>query len=97
MAYTEETEWKVEVVPPFKILQARCDTITKKDGVEVGRSSHRHVVCPGDDVSNSSLTAKGLAKLYSKDVEDIATTLWTADVIKKYTDHVAAVDAARSS
>tara|TARA_R100000458_G_C8181197_1_gene178192 strand:- start:25 stop:315 length:291 start_codon:yes stop_codon:yes gene_type:complete len=96
MAYTEEKEWKVEVVPPYKILTARCATITKKDGVEVGRANHRHMVCPGDEVSESALTAKGLAKLYSKDVEDIAKVLWTADVVKKYEDHVAAVDASRS-
>ncbi len=95
MAYTEEKEWKVEVVPPHKILTARCATVTKKDGVEVGRSNHRHMVCPGDQVSESDLTAKGQAKLYSKDVEDIAKVLWTTDVVKKYEDHVAAIDAAR--
>ena len=52
MAFTERQEYKLEIIPPYSIIQCRRADIIDKDGVEVGRSYHRHVRCPGDDVSS---------------------------------------------
>ena len=50
MALTEETiEDKIEVVGDYKAVHVRTATVIKKDGVEVTRSFHRHVVQPTDD------------------------------------------------
>ena len=44
---------KVEVVGEFKHVQCREATWVEDDGVMVGgKNFHRHVVSPGDDVSN---------------------------------------------
>jgi len=53
MALTEETAVdKIEVVGNYSHVQVRTATIIKKDGVELSRSFHRHVIQPGDDYSN---------------------------------------------
>ena len=75
MAFTERNEYKVEVIPPFKILQVRRADIVEKDGVEVGRTYHRHVCNPGDDVSADCA-----------EVQAIAGALWTAEAIQTYQD-----------
>ena len=75
MAFTEKQEYKVEVIPPFKILQVRRADIVEKDGVEVGRTYHRHVRSPGDDVSSDCAEVKA-----------IAGALWTDEVKKAYQD-----------
>jgi len=55
MALTEETvQDKIEVVGDFKHVQVRTATIIKKDGTEISRSFHRHVVAPDADTSNES-------------------------------------------
>ena len=55
MALTERTEEdKIEIVGAFKQVQVRTATIIEKDGVELTRSFHRHVVAPGDDTSEES-------------------------------------------
>ena len=52
MALTEETvQDKIEIVGDYKHIQVRTATIIKKDGVEISRSFHRHVVSPNSDVS----------------------------------------------
>lgn len=51
MAFTKEHEYKVEVLPN-RVLQVRRSDIIKEDGVVVATSYHRHVVKPGDDVTN---------------------------------------------
>ena len=75
MAFTERNEYKVEVIPPFKTLQVRRADIVEKDGVEVGRTYHRHVRNPGDDVSEDCA-----------EVQAIAGALWTDEVIQTYRD-----------
>ena len=32
-------------------IQVREDTVIERDGVEISRSYHRHVVAPGDDLT----------------------------------------------
>lgn len=49
---TEEIEVdKVEVVSQYNVIQVRTATVIKKDGVEISRSYHRHIVQPGDDLT----------------------------------------------
>jgi hypothetical protein len=52
MALTEESfADKVEIVGDFSHVQVRVATVIKRDGEEISRSYHRHVVAPGDDYS----------------------------------------------
>jgi len=73
MAFTEKQEYKVEVLPPYSVLQVRRADIVEKDGVEVGRTYHRHVRVPGDDVSAECA-----------EVQAIAGALWTDEVVAAY-------------
>jgi hypothetical protein len=80
MALTEETvEDKIEVVGEFKHVQVRTATIIKKDGVELTRSFHRHVVSPDSDISGESAEVQAICGVvhtdavktaYAKHVED---------------------------
>ena len=79
MAFTERQEHKLEIIPPFQIIQCRQANIVEKDGVEVGRTYHRHVRCPGDDVSSDCT-----------ELQAVATALWTQEVIDAYQAHLAA-------
>jgi hypothetical protein len=72
MAITKRTELKEEILPN-QTIQIRTTTVVEEDGVELARSHHRHVVSPGDDVSNEA-----------QEVQDIANALWTAEVIAAY-------------
>ena len=72
MALTEKTEiGSIEVLPMGQV-QVRTDTIIEKDGVEISRSYHRHVVEP--DVSAGYLANE------DQRVKDIATVAHTAEV-----------------
>ena len=73
MAFTERHEHKIEIIPPYSILQCRRADIIEKDGVEVGRTYHRHVCSPGDDVSNEC-----------DEIKAVAAALWTPEVIAAY-------------
>ena len=68
MALSEETEQdKIEIVKPFNMLQIRTATIIKKDGVEISRSFHRHVVAPDADTSGESADVQALATQFHTD------------------------------
>jgi hypothetical protein len=73
MAFTEKKENKLEIIPPYSIIQCREANIVLKDGVEVGRTYHRHVRAPGDNVSSDCA-----------ELQAVATALWTSDVIAAY-------------
>ena len=73
MAFTERCEHKIEIIPPYSILQCRRADIVEKDGVEVGRQYHRHVRVPGDDMTNECA-----------EMQAVATALWTPEVIAAY-------------
>lgn len=75
MALTERQEYKVEVIPPYRIIQIRRSDIIERDGVEIARSYHRHTVVPGDDVVNEPSI-----------VEQIANAIWTPAVVQTYQD-----------
>ena len=78
MAFTERQEYKVEVIPPYNILQVRRADIVEKDGKEVGRTYHRHVRVPGADVSGDCAQ-----------VQAIAGALWTDEAVATYQAYVA--------
>ncbi|AIX24087.1 hypothetical protein AAJ61_gp192 [Synechococcus phage ACG-2014j] len=63
---------KIEVLLNGSIQVRRRDQILK-DGVEIAATFHRHVVNPGDDVSNED-----------DRVAAVATTLWTEEVVAAY-------------
>ena len=86
MALTEETvEDKLEVVGDFRMIQVRTATIIKKDGAEISRSFHRHVVAPNisdDDLAKESVDVQALAKQFH-------TTSLKADYEKHLEDNKA--------
>ena len=63
---------KIEVLLDGHIQVRRKDQILK-DGVEVASSFHRHIVNPGDDVSNEDPR-----------VAAIAAATWTDEVVAAY-------------
>lgn len=78
MSLTEETvEDKIEVVGNFKHIQVRTATIIKKDGAEISRSFHRHVVAPDADTSGES-----------DDVKAIAAQVHTDAIKTAYAEHL---------
>ena len=54
-------------------LQVRTANVVKRDGVEISRTFHRHVVRPGDDLS-----------LEDPRVAEIGAVVHTAEVITAY-------------
>lgn len=80
MALTEETVVdKIEVVGDFAHVQVRTATVIKRDGEEISRSFHRHVVAPGDSYADEE------AK-----VQAICAAVHTQEVIDAYAAHQAA-------
>ena len=68
MALTEETiEDQIEIVGDYRAVQVRTATVIKKDGVEVTRSFHRHVVQPTDDTSKQSDEVKAICNVVHTD------------------------------
>ena len=63
---------KIELVENNSI-QVRTATIIKKDGTEIAKTYHRHVVSPGDNVTNEDPR-----------VQAIANAIWTDEVIAAY-------------
>lgn len=74
MALTERTEQdKIEIVGTFKHVQVRTSTIIERDGVEISRSFHRHIVHPGDDTASETA-----------EVQAICAAVHTAEIIAAY-------------
>ena len=85
---TEETvEDKIEVVNGTHV-QIRTATIIKRDGTEISRSFHRHVLQPstktGDTWADTDISSE------SAEVQGICNAVWT-DAVK--TAYQAAMDA----
>lgn len=73
MALTETIKVdQIELVETNHI-QVRTATIIERDGIEISRSNHRHVLSPGDDVSSEDLK-----------VQAIANAVWTEEVIAAF-------------
>lgn len=76
MALSETTvQDKIEVVDcgGWKVIQVRAATIISRDGVEISRSFHRHVVSPADDWSGEST-----------EVQAMCNTFHTSDAVTAY-------------
>jgi len=74
MALTERTEEdKIEIVGQYKHIQVRTATIIERDGEEISRSFHRHVVQPGANTAGEST-----------EVQAICAVVHTAEVIAAY-------------
>jgi hypothetical protein len=54
-------------------IQVRIANIIERDGVEVTRTFHRHVLSPGDSIVNED-----------PKVQAIANAVWTEEVIAAY-------------
>jgi hypothetical protein len=54
-------------------IQVRTANIIEKDGTEIARTFHRHVLSPGDDLTNQD-----------PKVQAIANAVWTEEVIAAY-------------
>jgi len=79
MALTERTvEDKIEIVGDYKHIQVRTATIIERDGVEISRSFHRHVLAPDADISGESA-----------EVQAVCNAVWTQEVKDAYAAHVA--------
>ena len=71
---------KTEIVGEFKHVQCRHATWVEEDGVMVGgKTYHRHVIAPGDDVSNEPA-----------ETQAIVAAVHTPAVVTAYKEMVAA-------
>lgn len=74
MALTERQEVdKIEIVGPHRAVQVRTATVIERDGEELTRSFHRHVVEAGDDYSNETA-----------EVQAVCAAVHTAGVIAAF-------------
>ena len=72
MAITKRTELKEEILPT-QVIQIRTTTVVEEDGVELARNHKRHVVVPGQDLTDEP-----------NEVQLIAAALWTPEVIAAF-------------
>lgn len=73
MALTEKTIVdKIEILETNSI-QVRTANVIEKDGVEISRTFHRHVVNPSNDITGED------AK-----VQAVANAVWTEEIIAAY-------------
>ena len=82
MALTERFENdKIEVVGKYKAVQVRKATIIERDGVEISRTFHRHVLQPGTLGDGDVLVDTDISG-EDADVQAICTAAWT-DAVKE--------------
>ena len=72
MALTEEiVEDKIEAVGEFKHVHVRTATIVKRDGVEISRTFHRHVIAPDADITGESTEVQALCEaVHTQSIKD---------------------------
>ena len=72
MALTEETvQDKIEIVGDFKMVQVRTATVIKRDGEEISRSFHRHVVAPDADITSESTEVQAICNaVHTQEIKD---------------------------
>ena len=63
---------KIEVLENNSI-QVRIANVIEKDGIEITRTFNRHVVNPGDDISEQD-----------QKVQAVCNAIWTEDIIAEY-------------
>ena len=68
MSLTEEQVIdKIEIVGDYRHVQVRTATVIKRDGVEISRSFHRHVVSPDKDTKDEDDFVKSICALVHTD------------------------------
>ena len=86
--YEETLQDKIEVVGDYKAVQVRTATVIKRDGTEISRNFHRHVLqCStksGDTWADTDISGE------SAEVQGICNAVWT-DAVK--TAYQTAMDA----
>lgn len=83
MALQEETvQDKIEIVGDYKMVQVRTATVIKRDGTEISRGYHRHVVAPNDDITGET-----------SEVQAICNAVHTQAVKDAYAAHLVAIEA----
>ena len=83
MALTERFENdKIEVVGQYKAIQVRRADIVERDGVEIARTFHRHVLQPGTVAEGTSTLTDTDISGEDADVQAICTAAWT-DAVKE--------------
>lgn len=75
--FTERQENKIEIIPPFYIIQCRVSDIVEKDGEEISRKYTRYVRYPGDNLENDCY-----------EVRAVAEALWTTEIINNYKNSI---------
>ena len=71
---------KIEVVGEFKHVQCREATWVEDDGVMVGgKNFHRHVISPGDDVSNEPAETQAIVAAVHTDAVIAAYVAFQAE------------------
>ena len=54
---------RIEIVDKFKFINVRTATVIMRDGIEISRTFHRHVVSPDSDITNEDPQIQKLAEL----------------------------------
>ena len=71
MALTEErVQDQIEVKGEYKLVNVRTATVIKRDGVEISRSYHRHIIEPNisaDDLANESTEVQAICNAVHTD------------------------------
>jgi hypothetical protein len=73
MALLETTKVDQIEVTQLNTIQVRIANIIEKDGIEISKTYQRHVLAPGEDVSNED-----------PKVQAVANAVWTEEVIAAY-------------
>jgi hypothetical protein len=73
MSLLETTKVDQIEVTQLNTIQVRIANIIEKDEIEVAKTYQRHVLAPGEDVSNED-----------PKVQAIANAIWTEEVIAAY-------------
>ena len=80
MALTESIEYdKIEIVGPYKTVQVRKATVIKKDGVELSRSFHRHILLPYSYDADANVIDTDIST-EPTEVQAICNAVWTTDI-----------------
>ena len=94
MALSERSENdKIEVVGQFKAVQVRRADIVERDGVEIARSFHRHVLQCGSLDSNNDLVDTDISG-EDADVQAVCNAVWTQSVKDAYKAYLIAQQSA---
>ena len=73
MAITEKNIIDVIEILENNTIQIRNAKIIERDGIEIAKTYHRHVLSPLDDITNEDIK-----------VQTIAKAIWTEEVINNY-------------